>query len=181
MLLHLTEYALGSTGRDRLEHFISGRFTSVHGARIEQFMPHLISLEDDQGMPRGALGYRGAATETLFLERYLDQPIEERIGQGVQRAQIVEVGNLAGAGCRATLYLARRLPQLLLNHGFEWITFTATQPVRIMLQQFGAPLLDLGPADPARLGAESRQWGSYYRTQPRVMAGWLPAGVELFQ
>jgi hypothetical protein len=181
MWLQLTEYASGILGRDRLEQFISARFSRVHGAEIEQFMPNLLGLEDDQGVPRGALGYRGAAVEPLYLERYLDCPIEEAIGRGVLRQQVVEVGNLAGTGCRATLYLARRLPRLLLDRGFEWITFTATRQVRDMLQQFGAPLLDLGAADPKRLGQDSQQWGSYYRNEPRVMAGWLPAGPELFK
>lgn len=181
MLLHLTEYALETTGRERLEQFISARFSRAHGAEIEQFMPHLIGLEDEQGAPRGALGYRGAALEPLYLERYLDCPIEQAIGRGVLRQQVVEVGNLAGAGCRATLYLARRLPRLLLDHGFEWITFTATRQVRDLLQQLRAPLLDLGPADPTRLGTSAVHWGSYYRNEPRVMAGWLPAGPELFK
>lgn len=183
MVLQLTEYGLSSAGRHRLEAFIRSRFLDVHGAQIEQFMPQLVGLEDEQGVPRGALGYRGAATEPLYLEQYLDRPIEQAIGRtGISRQQIVEVGNLAGAGCRATLYLARRLPRLLLDRGFEWITFTATRPVRNMLQQLGAPLLDLGPAQRDCLDAEAQQqWGDYYRQAPRVMAGWLPAAPELFR
>lgn len=183
IVLHLTEYELGSAGRQQLEAFIRLRFFDVHGAHIEHFMPQLVGLEDDQGIPRGALGYRGAATEPLYLEQYLDRPIEQAIGrEGLSRQHIVEVGNLAGAGCRATLYLARRLPRLLLDHGFEWITFTATRPVRYMLQQLGAPLLDLGPAQRGRLDSTAQQqWGQYYRQAPRVMAGWLPDAPGLFR
>lgn len=179
----LTERAPGEPGRERLEGFVAEAFARAHGATVQAFMPSMLGLEDGGGRLRCVLGYRGADSGELFLERYLEWPIEVSIARaagvtgGIPRASIVEVGNLAGRGCRAAMHLVARLPRLLGARGFTWVSFTATTRVRELLAAFGAPLLDLGPADPARLGAEAREWGRYYATQPRVVAGWLPHGL----
>jgi Thermostable hemolysin len=180
----LTERAPGEAGREPLERFVAAAFERAHGARVQAFMPSLLGLEDWSGTLRCALGLRGAGPERLFLEQYLDRPIEEAIAAGagllrpVDRGSIVEVGNLAGRGCRAAVYLVAQLPRFLVHRGYTWVTFTATERVRELLAAFDAPLLDLGPADPARLAAGADDWGAYYRTRPRVMAGWLPDGLK---
>jgi hypothetical protein len=181
----LTERAPGEEGRDSIERFVAAAFQRAHGARVQAFMPALLGLEDWSGTLRCALGLRGADTERLFLEQYLDSPIEQAIASraglqaSVARGSIVEVGNLAGRGCRAAVYLVAQLPRFLVQRGYSWVTFTATERVRDLLSAFDAPLLDLGPADPARLGDGADDWGAYYRTQPRVMAGWLPHGLKV--
>jgi hypothetical protein len=180
----LTERAAGEVGRESLERFVAAAFQRAHGARVQAFMPSLLGLEDWSGNLRCALGFRGAGPERLFLEQYLDRPIEEVIASRaglqatVERDSIVEVGNLAGRGCRAAVFLVAQLPRFLMQRGYSWVTFTATERVRELLCAFDAPLLDLGPADPARLGNGADDWGAYYRTQPRVMAGWLPNGLQ---
>jgi hypothetical protein len=181
----LTERAPGEAGRESLERFVAAAFARAHGARVQAFMPSLLGLEDWSGTLRCALGYRGAAPERLFLEQYLDLPIEAAIARqagtgagSIPRESIVEVGNLAGRGCRAAMYLVAQLPRFLMQRGYSWVTFTATARVRALLASFDAPLLDLGPADPARLAGGAEDWGAYYRTQPRVMAGWLPHGLK---
>ncbi len=180
----LTERAPGEAGRESLERFVAATFQRAHGARVQAFMPSLLGLEDWSGTLRCVLGLRGAGPGRLFLEQYLDRPIEEAIASGagltapVARGSIVEVGNLAGRGCRAAVYLVAQLPRFLVQRGYSWVTFTATGRVRELLSAFDAPLLDLGPADPARLGDQAGEWGAYYRTQPRVMAGWLPHGLK---
>jgi hypothetical protein len=180
----LTERAPGEAGRESLEQFVAAAFARAHGARVQAFMPSLLGLEDWSGTLRCALGYRGAAPERLFLEQYLELPIEAAIARQagaaapIARESIVEVGNLAGRGCRAAMYLVAQLPRFLVQRGYSWVTFTATARVRTLLESFDAPLLDLGPADPARLAAGAEDWGAYYRTQPRVMAGWLPHGLK---
>jgi hypothetical protein len=184
----LHERAAGEPGRAAIEQFIADRFSSVHRARVCSFMPSLVGLTDRAGALRCALGYRPAADDSLFLEQYLDSPIEQSIRAAaathgpargpINRQGIVEVGNLAGRGCRMAMYLVAQLPRFLLDRGYSWITFTATQRVRDILQTFDAPLIDLGPADPARLQRRGDDWGDYYQSEPRVMAGWLPHGLR---
>jgi hypothetical protein len=187
-MYELQERVAGEPGRAAIEQFIADRFSSVHRARVCSFMPSLVGLTDRAGSLRCALGYRPAAAGALFLEQYLDSPIEQAIraaaathnmaGGPVDRQGIVEVGNLAGRGCRMAMYLVAQLPRFLLERGYSWITFTATQRVRDILGTFDAPLIDLGPADPARLQRRGDDWGDYYDAQPRVMAGWLPHGLR---
>jgi len=142
-------------------------------------MPTLLSFRDAGGDLRGVIGLRAAAPAPLYLEQYLEQPIESAIaaatGQRVQRREVVEVGNLAGANCRAAMRMVAALPSYLLSHDYQWIVFTATSAVRGILQGFGAPLVELAQADGSRVADGSDRWGSYYEKDPRVLAGYLPA------
>jgi hypothetical protein len=173
----------GDERRPELERFVHDVFVAQHSAHVCSFMPTLLALRSDAGHLCGVAGYRCAAEEPLFLERYLDQPIESAIhsvtGRSAQRSQIVEVGNLAGASCRAAVRLVLALPQLLLSRGQLWVAFTATDVVRQLLSSYGAPLFELAPAQADRVAALGDDWGRYYRADPRVMVGFLPDGLAL--
>lgn len=146
-------------------------------------MPMLLALQGRGGRVCGVTGYRQAGIEDLFLERYLDQPVQHAIsaasGVHVNREQVVEVGNLASLSCRAAVHLVALLPQHLFQQGRRWVVFTATQGVRHILQRFRAPLYELAPARAECVSDLDDDWGSYYRTDPRVMAGYLPDGLKL--
>jgi hypothetical protein len=146
-------------------------------------MPTLLGLRNDTGAVCSAAGFRSASDQALFLERYLDEPIERAIasssGRQIQRSQIVEVGNLAGVNCRSAMRLVLDLPRILLDHGHRWIVFTATDTVRELLASYHAPLLDLAPAAASRAQNTGDDWGRYYESKPRVMAGYLPDGLSL--
>jgi hypothetical protein len=169
--------------RDELERFVRTVFSEHHGACVQSFMPTMLVMRNDSGRICSVVGFRAAAEESLFLERYLAVPIERAIasnvGHEVSRSQIVEVGNLSGVNCRAALRLVLALPRLLLERGQRWIAFTATSNVRKMLGLYGAPLIELATADASRLGGSADEWGRYYQTDPRVMVGYLPQGIGL--
>ena len=143
-------------------------------------MPTLLALEGQRGRVCGVVGFRNAAAEPLFLERYLNQPVElvlaEHVGDTVERGQIVEVGNLASLSCRAACHLVAALPRILLAEGNQWIVFTATAAVRGMLARFHAPVIELARATRDRL-EDGDDWGRYYDNDPRVIAGRLRDGV----
>jgi hypothetical protein len=166
--------------RRRLERFIQRAFARHHGAAVHAFMPTLLALEGQRGRVCGVVGFRQATAEPLFLERYLDQPVElvlgEQVGNSVQRNHIVEVGNLASLSCRAACHLVAALPRILLADGNQWIVFTATTAVRGMLAKFRAPVIELGRATRDRLDSGD-EWGRYYDNDPRVIAGYLQDGV----
>ncbi len=173
----------GCPDRRELEEFVQAAFHRRHGAHVATFMPTLLGLTDSAGRVACVTGYRPAASGRLYLEHYLDRPVEEelsaRLGRGVARSSIVEVGNLAGSSCRSAIRMVTLLPRHLLGLGHEWIVFTATSAVYGILQSVGAPLTELAVADPARVSGTVDQWGGYYRHNPRVFAGHLPAGLWL--
>jgi len=113
----------------------------------------------------------------LFLERYLSASVDTLLAMHADappvRERIAEVGHLAASRNGE----GRRLIQLLAPHladeGFEWVVGTVTKELRKMLLRLGIVPLTLGAADPAALGDEATQWGSYYEHQPVVLAGQL--------
>jgi hypothetical protein len=164
--------------RIEAERFVQERFERKHDAKVRTFMPSLLLYTDSAGVLLGVAGLRAAASETLFLERYLHMPIEQAIaaqtGARARRGEIVEVGNFA---CRSPHVAARfvsALPRFLLEHEYVWVTFTATKSVRRILRCLGARCADLGRAEGACAGRAADDWGRYYDSDPRVMAGFLP-------
>ena len=173
----------GDAARPEFEDLVRGAFAAQHGADLHHFMPSLLGVRRRSGKVCGVVGLRGAEEEPLFLERYLDEPVEqaiaERCGAPVQRRDIVEVGNLAGGHCRGTMKLLAELPHFLLGGGRQWIVFTATDTLRGLLQRFGAPLVELAPAREEAVAGLGDSWGRYYQRDPRVVAAYLPDGVRL--
>jgi hypothetical protein len=176
--------ALDSPRRDAAEHFIRSVFSHHYAAQVRSFAPDLMLLEQADRITAAA-GWRGAAQGPLFLETYLDAPVEAHIARlaasPVARERIAEVGNLAaitpGGGARMILTLAEHLDRL----GYEWVVFTATQELIGIFAKLGLPPLALGVADPARLGESASDWGRYYDSQPLVVAGRIRLALERMQ
>ena len=182
-LFHLNPIGPASPCRAAAEGFIAEAFLEKHGAQIREFLPELVGLQNRTGDLRAVVGYRSAATGSLFLEQYLAAPVEKdlsaQVGAPVARGAIVEVGNLAGGSCRSARHLVSLLPRYLLDHGYTWVVFTATSVVRDILTSVGASLVELASADGNRLAAGTADWGRYYYNDPRVMAGHLTSGIDL--
>lgn len=163
-----------SLARDEVEAFIRRRFSDAYDARISRFLPCLISLSDADG-PCGAVGLRPAGESRLFLEQYLDQPVEQAVAGmacgPVARDSIVEIGNLGSRDAGASLLLFLTLGSVLEAAGCRWMVFSATGQVATMVEKVGLPTRTLASADPVRLTGSVDDWGSYYESAPRVMAG----------
>jgi hypothetical protein len=172
--------------RAEAEQFIRSVFARRYAAQVSSFAPDLMLLEHADIRARNgviaAAGWRGAGSTALFLEAYLDQPVQthlERLaGQPVARPRIAEVGNLAsvtpGGGARMILALAEHLDRI----GFEWVVFTATQELIGIFAKLGLPPLALEAADPRRLGDAAREWGRYYDSRPVVVAGRIRLALD---
>jgi len=177
----LAVYRRNDPGRARIEAFIRTVYADRYGARVAGFAPVLVAGEVD-GSVVAAAGYR-VAGEPLFLERYLDAPIDALLATGspIARTGIVEVGHLAsvrpGEGRRLIMALAGHL------HGLrtEWVVSTVTKELRQMFVRIGLGALAIAPARGACLGAEAAAWGSYYDHEPIVMAGHLPTALRGLQ
>ena len=169
--------------RSDAERFVRDVFLRRYGAHVSVFAPQLLMLEQ-AGHPVAVAGWRGAATEPLFLENYLDAPIETILraltGQTLRREQIVEVGNLASEKAGGSLQVIRHLARKFVEAGHEWVVFTATQELIGIFAKLGLPLLALAKADPTRLGSAAADWGSYYESVPIVVAGSIRLALERF-
>lgn len=167
--------------RAQVESFIREVYARRYGAQVRHFAPALAVLRDATGIVAAA-GYRKAQQSPLFLERYLDAPVEVLLASGhgaaPARHSIVEVGHLAatraGEGRRLILMLSMHLAQ----QEFQWVVSTLTHELRLLFLRIGITPLTLGVADPAALGDEAAHWGSYYEHSPLVLAGHLPQAMR---
>lgn len=168
--------------RRRVEAFIEDSYVSAYGSRITVHYPTLMSVQDGEGTIYAVVGFRNAAEEPLFLEQYLDSPVEQALesllGVAVGRSAVVEVGNLASNGRGATIFLFAALARHLLGAGAEFAVATATDALRGVFHRAGMGALKLATADPDRLVDHGLSWGAYYRTDPEVLAGSIRAACD---
>ncbi len=167
--------------RAPLERFIAQRYQQVHGASIEEFLP--ILLEAKRGdETQGAVGIRPGQFRPMFLEQYLDTPIEQQVariaGKPVDRLALVEIGNLAVTRIGFVPQLFVALVALLADAGFQWVVFTATRQVQRLIEYAGFELDFIAQAAPERLAGGIENWGSYYQNAPRVLAGDLSRAAQ---
>jgi hypothetical protein len=164
--------SVAQSERPHIEQFIRCAFLSAYSARIEEFMPHLAALYRGSEI-MAACGLRYAAKEKLYLETYLDQPIERVLeaiaGLPENRDGIVEVGNLAIARPGAARHFIAHLTDYLADCGHSRVVFTAVPALRNNFARLRIPIDTLGPARPDRLQPEARRaWGRYYDNAPQV-------------
>lgn len=180
---HFACHGVGDPARPRVEEFIRRVYDERYGARVRQFAPVLVSLSDgaDPDAPvLAAAGYR-VATQPLFLEHYLDVPIEHALAVDAARPpreRIVEVGHLAAVRAGEGRRLILRLAQHLAGLQVEWVVSTLTEELRHLFTRMGVVPRALGAADPARLGQAAHDWGRYYDHHPVVLAGHLPLAMR---
>lgn len=165
----------GAADRAEIERFIGDVFREAYGAEIKRFKPCLMSLRGHDNKLVAACGFRSAALEPLFLETYLDQPIEavlaERVGFPVRRDNIVGVGNFSVAEPGMARYLITAINDHLHDTSNQWAVFTAVPVLRNAFIKMGMNPVILGDADKSRLPPEEQEeWGSYYAQKPQVMA-----------
>lgn len=166
----------GDPTRTAVEHFVSEVYRRAFGARIPGFAPMLVSVVDEHGIVAAA-GWRNAR-DRLYLERYLDGPIEDCIarrcgGARPERARIVEVGHLATVRAGEGRRLMVRLGLHLASIGYRWVASTATPGVRATFERAGVHGVELGPATREAAGTDGEAWGTYYAGGASVIAGEL--------
>lgn len=160
------------------QHFelIGRKYREVFGASAWPCFTDWIRAE---GVPCAALGYRRASSGSLFLEAYLERPVDEvvsaALGRPVARDAIVEIGNFAADNAIAMVELWGRAANDLGGNG-EIAVATLTAPLRRMFARIGLPIMPVAKADPARLENASAEWGSYYATDPLVCIGVIADG-----
>ena len=161
--------------RQLTENFIHEIFSQFYGADIQHFLPFLLRLTNSESQIIAALGFRPAVNNDLFLENYLQKPIEQILAgiykQPVVRQDVVEIGNLAIGERGAARVLIVALTGVLFAARYRWCVFTIARPLINTFRKMGIELETLSPANNDFMNQEEKNsWGSYYQQNPFVMA-----------
>ncbi|KAA3627511.1 MAG: hypothetical protein DWQ08_07635 [Proteobacteria bacterium] len=166
-VVSITPYPDGD--REEIARFIEIAYRTHYGARIVVHYPNLVSLREPGGQIVAAAGFRLAAREPLFLERYTAAPVERLLN--VPREEIVEIGNLASGGGGASIFLFMALASYLDTIHARHAVITGTSSLKRRLSVLGLEPRTICSADAARAGDDGGAWGRYYDSQPSVETG----------
>ncbi len=163
-----------------IEH-VYQRYQHAFFAELKQFMPaYLTLIEGDEII--SVCGFRLAEDEPLFLEQYLTDDAEKLVSNtfncDVKRSSLVEFGHLASFAKGMSSLHFYLIAQMLVEHGFEWCIFTATDPLHAMMVRLGLEPQVIEYADQNKVPDAQSTWGAYYEHRPRVLAGNLHKGLE---
>ena len=177
--------APSSPQRDTVEQYIAQCFQASYQAEVNSFLPYLLSTPTE-GKFTAALGFQPADTNnTLFLEQYLDSDIESVLSsvlkQTIPRNKIVEIGNLTSSRRGSSQLLFVIVAAILEQAAYEWVTFTATQQVKQLLEKLALNITDIAEANPNRLADKGESWGSYYNTIPKIRTTNLVDAMVIFR
>lgn len=168
--------------RARVEAFIADIYRRSYGAQIKVTYPTLMSVRNEDGHILAAVGYRSAGEEPLFLEQYTKRPVEEIVSglysRSVGRGQIGEIGNLASEGRGASVFLFAAIASYLLRQGINFATVTGTKQLHDRFSTMGLNPHVVCGASREALAQQQGDWGSYYDTEPRVLAGSLEESMQ---
>ena len=175
----------GDLLRPKLEHFISSTYKNIFNATLKSFLPNLVAATSEDDKITAAFGYCDAAQGPLFLECYLERPIEdllcESLGYAVKRQQIVEVGNLSIAKCANSVKALRDIASYLQSLGYDWIVCTATRYLRVLFLKSGSRPISIAQASSSNVVSDGTDWGNYYVTIPEILVGNISQSISLIE
>jgi hypothetical protein len=158
--------------RPAAEQLIAEVYARHYSARITAFPATLVAMISDDGTVLSAAGLRFAA-EGFFSECYLEAPVDAVLSAlsryPVRREKIFEVTSLASRSPHTVGSFLRKVIACGEAVGFEWAFFTATAPLKALLERMSLPLVPLAAADRSRV-PNPDAWGSYYALAPSVYA-----------
>ena len=170
----LSDVSLDDPDRDEIETFLNRIYAEKYGARFSSHFPHFLCARDKTGRLNSVIGFRFLRHHDAFLQQYLDEPVETAvarvIGRPVARAQIVEMGSFASTGANVVGLFAE-LASHLHAAGAAYAVATSTRKLLRCFRSLGMETHSIAPADPSRLADGGATWGTYYGTDPEVVAG----------
>lgn len=162
--------AIGSKQRSEIEHFIQQGFLNSYQAKVSVTMPHLLALCN--GTYKAALGIRNGQDD-LFIEQYLTGAIEQQsvfVTNNIERKDIVEIGHLFSNTQRFTLPLFMITAVSLFYLNYKYMVFSGTEKVVNLMAKSGVHCTHLCDARQNKIQTSTDEWGSYYETNPKVIA-----------
>lgn len=166
--------------RKEVEAYVYLRYRKAFDANLQTFMPVFLTLFEE-GQIISVCGIRNAAHGPLFLEQYLDLPVDalitQRLGVSVARSQIIEFGQLASFSVGYSRRHFGLMAQQLVERGYIYCIFTATDPLTALMRRMGLPLEQVQAVDANRI-PNADNWGDYYHHEPHIHIGRLDDGVR---
>lgn len=180
----------GSVWWEESAELVKKVYENTFGARVEvnpeQFLSYL-ERNEETGREEvlACTGLTPAEGGPLFLEKYLDVPVEELIvadGQAVTgRHEIVQLGSVASVRATAGAELFKALTVVLWGVGCRYAVMTSTQRSLALQKRLGIVFNPIGEADPARLGPEELEnWGTFYDQRPLVVYAVIAEQTQSF-
>lgn len=161
---------IGSKNRNEIEAFIKQGFVKAYDAKISITTPHLLALSN--GNYKAALGIR-SGHDKLFLEQYLAGSIEQQtvfVDHYIKRQDIVEISHLFSNAKRFTIPLFMVTAVSLFYLNYKYLVFSGTQKVIKLIGNAGVSNTLIGNADQNKIATSTDDWGSYYSTNPQIIA-----------
>tara|TARA_R110002020_G_scaffold226974_2_gene437548 strand:- start:80071 stop:80763 length:693 start_codon:yes stop_codon:yes gene_type:complete len=172
--LSLSHVCINSSERPEIEAFLNGIYTEKYGATISSHYPHFLCARNRVGQICAVIGFRFLRHHDAFLQQYLDEPVEKAVarvlGKPIARMQIVEMGSFASTGV-GVVGLFSELARHLQASGASYAVATSTRRLQRCFRSLGMETRSIAPADPSRLPDGGASWGTYYGTNPEVVAG----------
>lgn len=165
-----------------LQNYIRALFLREFNANVPHFLPFLVGLYDQQNELCGACGLNPAGLQHLYLEHYLDVPVEQALlrvhGMTTNRSGFIEIGNFACADPGMARIQFAALCDKLYQQQFQYVVLTGTHKIRNVFARMHITPHILTDARPERVGVDAAGWGAYYDNHPMVMVGELLAGYQ---
>jgi hypothetical protein len=181
LVLTLSTHREADPARARVESFLEAEYERAFSGKIRTHYPVLMAATGPNGQVLAAAGYRCARGERLFLEQYLDEPVEHvigrELGRPVSRSDVVEIGNLASVSPCASRTLFLALADHLQSLGCTFAVATATRQLRRSFKRLSFPVTPLARAEAHRLARASEDWGGYYARDPQVLVGFIDGAL----
>jgi hypothetical protein len=156
--------------RASVEAFIQQGFAKTYQAKVSITMPWLLAVSE--GNFKAAIGIR-SAKEPLFIEQYLAKPIEDVIPSKtntINRNEIAEIGHLYSNATRFTLPLLLVTAVSLFCNDYKYMVFSGTEHVIKLIEKTGVKCSFIAEADENALSHSEDDWGTYYKTNPKVVS-----------
>lgn len=170
--------------RPEVERLIEDVYSRVYGGSIKEHYPILLSACDDAGRVMAAVGLRDADREPLFLERYLNAPIQTVMtsvfGKDIDRRHIVEIGNLVSLHSGVSIHVFGAVAICLKQLGYTHAAVTATSSLHRSLIRLGIAACVVADADAERLADKGANWGTYYECKPKILVASVDAATTAF-
>jgi hypothetical protein len=161
----------GSESREFVESFAAKVYRRFYGMELKTFCREILAIKSGSTGLLSCIGINTPESGELFLEQYLDAPVEVEIssitGASVNREEIVEVGTLAVRSRGFCRLMMAVLAGYLLQRRKRYFIFTAVKALRNTFEHLGISFIPITKALPERF-QNSHEWGSYYDASPEV-------------